>query len=518
MFRIEDTLSPNDFGVNKGEAQVLDQKPAFENMRFERELQARKDIAQEKAKQGVEQEKKTADAKRYSDIAGLKSIAILPADRDIFAAKQKAVSDYVYQNARALHEGDPKANMEFQNLYADLSSSAERSKNFREGLEAKIKEIDTNGESSFYPEDVQNIKNLYNTPNDGSYNIGGALLNKRFNTQQYIQSTLRPIVEDIANKGSHDYVDPQSGVKTTYTKDNLTPQESDKIFASSMLKNPLVFKEESHNLANDPEAKKQFGTDVNAYIKDKYYNQFVVNRDKTSIDEGRNDYGGNDSIETASVDKPQSYVIKSPSTGGGTKDATIDVAQSATLSKPISIDLTMTTSVRDLNGNALPKNKGVFKVSGSDLKVVPVYKTGTMSEKNTEGKTIDMGGNIIPSERLADAKSKGVIEYKPMFYGTAKVPEVDENGTQKWKVDANGNETPLFKEISITKPANELKGALGKSVKTLDQMNAYAEQLNKGNGSNKTYTKAQEENINIVLNNPKNKGITREKVIEALKY
>lgn len=225
---------------------------------------------------------------------------------------------------------------------------------------------------------------------------------------------------------------------------------------------------------------------------------------------------GDDVIETASIGKPQGYKMISPSTGGQ-KEATVDVAQSATLHKPISVDLEMTTSVRDINGNTLPNQKGVFKVVGSDMKVVPVYKNGTKAE----GGKVDIGGNVIPSERIDDATKKGAVEYKTMFYGTTKVPDVygetvykkdsdgkdtkdvlHNKGDQKMSMpDANQNKHPLFKEISITKPASELKGALGKSQKTLDKMNEFADQKNqelsgaqKPNFSVSQYNKAKGKN------------------------
>jgi len=227
---IDQAANPGLYQTGKNENQVFDLSPSFQNVQFQERLQANKQAKQE-AEKGAEEKK------RYADIAGLKSIAILPADRQIFADKTKAMTDYVYQNAKALHEGDPKAIMGFQNIYADLATSAENSKNFREGLESRLAEVNKN-EGAYEPEDVAKIKTAYNTPQtEGNYNLGQFGLNKVFNTDVKLRELGKQLEEQVA-QGEQKYTDPQ-GRTFAHKKD-----ESNEDFAKAVL---------IQKIHNDPE-------------------------------------------------------------------------------------------------------------------------------------------------------------------------------------------------------------------------------------------------------------------------
>lgn len=205
-----------------------------------------------------------------------------------------------------------------------------------------------------------------------------------------------------------------------------------------------------------------------------------------------------DATENDVIDKtPSSYKIMTPSAQGASLEGTVEAVQSGRLAKNLTKNLTMTTDVRDISGNTLPLQKGVYPVSGSDIKVVPVYKKGF----NVKGSKTSVEGNVIPSERLDDALKNGAVEYKTLFYGSMKVPDIYEEdskeldnsgnpihhkGEQKTFLNSEGKETPLYKDISVTVPASNLKGGLGKSEETINQMNDYAAQKNASLGVTKT--------------------------------
>jgi hypothetical protein len=104
---------------------------------------------------------------------------------------------------------------------------------------------------------------------------------------------------------------------------------------------------------------------------------------------------------------------------------------------------------------------------------MPVYKKGA------KGVSGDLSGSIIPDGRIDNAIKAGVIEYQPIFMGKMTVPDIDEaTGKQKTYINTIGVKIPLTKEISITAPARLLKGGLGKSEKTFDELNRIAEEKN----------------------------------------
>ena len=265
----------SEFGVNKGEAQVLNLQPSFDNIQRLQSEKARKDLVAQK-------EKGDEDKKRYADIAGLKSIAILPADRQIFADKTKAMTDYVYQNARALHEGDPKAIMGFQNIYADLATSAENSKNYRTEVQKRLDKINEN-RGAYEPEDVAATEKAFNTPNDGKYDLSKLGLNKVFNTDV----ELRKFAEENAKTtegGDHNVTDVQGRVF------NRTPNESGVDYGKAILKAKIEHdpnwlgkaNREFNKLPQDQQASliKKAGSPVDA-ISDNFVNQIFTQYDPT---------------------------------------------------------------------------------------------------------------------------------------------------------------------------------------------------------------------------------------------
>ena len=101
MFRISPQEARTDiYGINKGDAQVFDQSAIQDALKTDKLM-----AAQKAAKK--EDEQKGRENKVYADVAGLESVKILPADRQYFADKQKAVQDYVVQNIGKLKDNIP---------------------------------------------------------------------------------------------------------------------------------------------------------------------------------------------------------------------------------------------------------------------------------------------------------------------------------------------------------------------------------------------------------------------------
>lgn len=455
------------YGINKGEAQV------FDNSRVE-------DAILSKQRQGLA-DKKAKDAEQkglMTSIGKLGKGAIRPADLDYFAGGQKAIYDKVKKYYAEAKGGDLSIDqqVEIENDIVDLQTKATVSAERSKWNTDRAKTYNAS-QGKFRKDSLDAIyKDQFDKSSAGNWNTPMGDLKEDINLMQDARTNLKPLIDaamsegtievPLANGGSHKIVlDATSDVDIRDANGRVV-KAGIETFLRENLKNEAIFDKASHevNQLDPEEAIKKYGADAegnpdaaNYYIQTmtpllrQNKSQNITNMPKSDKQTDAEDF-------VSDINTPESYKIMSQGTGGKWFDATVEVAQSAQLAKPISIPLTITTTTRDMNGNTLPDDKGVYKTTGSELRVVPVYKKGVKSQ----GGEVELGGGAIPKERMKDALSKGVVEYKTMFYGSAKLPDGSE------------------KEISIMKPADEIRGALGKSVKTLDQLNEYAKQLNDG--------------------------------------
>jgi len=312
-FRINPGEARTDlYGIGKGAAQVIDLSP----LREQNALNQKEAFARQQQENSQQQERENEINK---NIGALSTVAINPADRGVFAQKAKAIQDYTIKNIKALRSGDPTARMGFDNLYGDYMQQGEQSKNARQQAEAIGKQISENPDV-YRNESKDYLRNFFHPNEDGSVHssFDTNQIKKNYDTQQYIKQNIRPIAEDIANKGSSEFINPLTGLKSTYTKDNLTQDESDKLFHDTILSNHNAYEQGVYDLSKDPEAQKKFGTDVNAYLKDKYYPQFQINRNKISLSEAPSgesfSKGQINATHTLNSDKSGNLTVMNPTT------------------------------------------------------------------------------------------------------------------------------------------------------------------------------------------------------------
>ncbi len=273
MYNINTGQSRTDlYKVNEGSDQVFDPSLLARGIELNQAAKERK-IAE---KQKVDEAK---DADIYSQLSQMGGKAIMPHDTQIIADKGQALRDYTIKNIDALRNNSPVAKMEYDRLLGDYQTTTSQSVDKRQKWEQTNQLIAANP-NKYRDDSRQNQLEFASSAHAGEFGYNPDL-KENFDTQAYVKNTIRPLAEDLAVKGEHDFINPTTGIKTTYTKDNLTLEETDKLFHDTMLANPKVYEQERYKLANNPEAQKKYGNDVNAYIKDQYYNQFQVNRDKT---------------------------------------------------------------------------------------------------------------------------------------------------------------------------------------------------------------------------------------------
>lgn len=274
MYNVDTGQARTDlYGINKGLAQVIDLSPT----RRANEIamaQQQKNANDERAK----------EEQLLSNLSALDKSQLRPNDLpDILNMQKSIYEDAKKRFAKGSLTVDDQVELEMQ--IANLKQQALLSGSRKAEDILLLNKAVSNPNDYNIQEEIDAIQADLYSP-ERSLSKGGLgqpipTLTKDFDTQAYIRTVVRPILEDVANKGSSDWIDPETGQRTTYTKDNLTPEESEKLFNSTLLKNPNVFKREARLLRKDEEATKKYGDDVNAYIRDKYFNQFLVNRNVT---------------------------------------------------------------------------------------------------------------------------------------------------------------------------------------------------------------------------------------------
>lgn len=276
MYRLDTHQARTDlFEIGKGAAQVIDLSPLRNNLTREEAKKERDRLLKQK-----EQQDRQDDIE--AQLAKNNGISYMSHDQPLIAEQTQAVRDYTLKNIDKLRNGDINAKLGFDQVLGVLNNTYAMSHDKRQKWEQTNQLLAANPDK-YRPDSIEKQMEYSGSKNAGDFTYNPAnYLKENFDTQKYIKDTVRPIAEDIASKGSYDYVDPETGSKITYTKDNLTPAESEKLFHNTVLKNQKAYEQASYDLSQDPEAQKKYGHDVNSYLKDQYFDQFLIKRDKTS--------------------------------------------------------------------------------------------------------------------------------------------------------------------------------------------------------------------------------------------
>ncbi len=434
---------------------------------------ANEDIARvQQAKQNQQNLKRKEENGReenaYSDINDLGKTAIYEGHRPEFAQKMTALKDYTLKNINKIRSGDPQAIMGFQDMKNDIQTTGELSKNFREQKEAVDRSVlaqESKEHGSVRDETFDYLKNAGHDENGQmNFQIDPSKIKSNTDLIKDFKTNVRPIIDDVAKGNTYDYTNPDTGIKTTITKDNLTEDQS-KNFLKDELKKHVIYEQASHDLSKEPEdVQKKYGHDVNSYYMDKLLPYARVNRDKITHDDTKD--GENPKVEIPTDENPMLYKVKTLATDGTTMDGTVR-SFGRISHTPVKATTALSPSVRTIDGNKPPPNTDVVDVDYGEVNVIPVYKSGTTTTIN--GKKVDIGGNQVTNEMLDREKKLGVIEYKPYANGIAKVRTGQKN--------EQGYD--IYKNISITRPASEIQGALKKAKVNLSEVDKIAAEKNK---------------------------------------
>jgi len=481
--------------VGKGSNQLADYRPVERAIEADAAMQERKAIKKD-------EEAKARQKELMDKLAQMQGKAIMSHDTTGIAEQQQDLKDTVMKNIDAINKGGAGAveaelavNQKIATLNQNINSSVAK----RQSVEALAKDMQANP-NRYTKKSRKNVEDfiinggMVKNP-DGTWAVNPydetQLAEPSTDLQAELKAT-RDALRETSPKIKKGYTLPDGTgtyVESETYNTSLEDVKDDKgniiqPGVHSTLRQMYADNERVRNKAHElfedesDDVKKQYTdpttgeVDAAKYFAEKFASQVghteTSRTSRTPQGKGEGETGA-DAIDNT----PSTYKMTTPNTAGISVDATATSIANGRLGKNISKNLTLTTDIRDINGNILPFAKGVYPTSGSDVKVVPVYKKGA------KGVSGDLSGSIIPDGRIDNAIKAGVIEYQPIFMGKMTVPDIDEEtGEQKTYINTSGAEVPLTKEISITAPARLLKGGLGKSEKTFDELNRIAEEKN----------------------------------------
>ena len=265
------------YGIGKGLAQVIDLTPLRENAANE----AKFNYAKRQADQ-AKKDKRASDI--YSALGDLDSAAIYSGHRPEFAQAQKDLSSFVYENIDKLRSGDTDTTMQFQNMYSQIKTNAELSKNFRETKERLGLEI-AKDPTKYRPESIDYYTQSGRNP-DGSlsYELDPSQLKTNTDLITDFKTNIRPIIEDMAKGKSYSYTDAQ-GNETSVDINNFD-RKSARALLLEQVKRPEVAEQAAYEFNKlSPDEQNQYG-DFNEYYVEKMMPMALVDQNKTVVKKG----------------------------------------------------------------------------------------------------------------------------------------------------------------------------------------------------------------------------------------
>jgi len=263
MYKINPGEARTDlYGINKGEAQVFDTSQTERVALMAQKQQA--DAAKQKQK---EEDKRLGDI--TTQLGAMSSVAYMPRDRELIAGKTQGVKDYVLKNIDKLTKGDPASMIEFQNLYGDLKSTAEQSKNAREQWEQQGNKIAANPDL-YRPEATDYHLNFASKAQAGNYAYDTTQLKHNVDYGKHVLSELMPAAQKMAK---------QSGYSTDFTD-----AQAKELIAND-LTDPVKFEQIGYDFSKaKPEDLAKLGNPKTPieYAQAKYAPQLIV-RDRKPI-------------------------------------------------------------------------------------------------------------------------------------------------------------------------------------------------------------------------------------------
>lgn len=222
MYKINPGEARTDlYGINKGEAQV------FDTSQTERAITLAEQQKANAAKIKQKEESKRLDD-IYTQLGAMSSVAYMPRDRELIADKTQGVKDYVLKNVDKLMKGDPASMIQFQNLYGDLKSTAEQSKNVREQWEQQGNKIAANPEL-YRPEATDYHLRFASKDQAGNFAYDTTQLKHNVDYGKHVLSELRPAASAIATKNGYNTDFTADQAKQLIADDLTDPQKFEQV-------------------------------------------------------------------------------------------------------------------------------------------------------------------------------------------------------------------------------------------------------------------------------------------------
>lgn len=476
----------NLYGINKGDAQVFDNNQ-LENIALRKQDEQ---IADKKAKEA----KLTG---LMTDIGKLDKGNIRPNDLADFGTEQQGIYNDVKKAFLQAKGGSLPIDqqVDFESRIGKLQQQALISGARYNAVKDLSKTALLNPNDYDDPEEIKRMQeDLYDSKN--SFLKGGLqndlpTLTKRFDISKAVKDQLLPDLLRQSKGG--EISNPEGSFQVTTQRDELTPEQSNQATFNWAKTHPEVLARANNEINRNPELKKQYNQDSNPdhlaqYVADKYapaaFNQSKNDR-RPLPKETEFEYKKRMGLLDGKDEKVKYEGDYTENPDG--KTAVYDF-------RPVNKGENPSTQIDDPNNPKakLTINPNRLNIDKNDLKKSTLDATVVLTPKQ-------VSANDTYKEENSDPNVAG---YKLPYPERVVLDYPEAASIMKTNVGL-----PNIASLLHPDTRNQVPGHIN---------NKYTDY--KSESTIKKYTPAQEENIKTVLSNSKNKGYTREQVIQALKY
>ncbi len=454
-------INPHDamtdlYGVDKGAAQVIDISPTMRRLEQKRNQSYLTAANKEKERNT----RGNALNKSVQDLAG---IAIHPEHQQAFADEQAKLAKFVNTNIGELRAGDPEATMQYQQMYNNIKTTAELSKNFREQQEKVGLEV-AKDPTKYRDESIQYLLGSAKKE-DGSLNfeLDPSKIRQNVDLINDFRTNVRPIIEDIAKGKSYTYEDAQ-GNEYTIDKNNFDAKHAEE-FLRDRLKNGVIAEQAAYDFGKlSPEEQGKY-SDYNDWYVKKMLPLAIVDQDKI-VNRKKEDEKAK--IEVA--DSEDSMTFKAEKTVKGLTPAQQTIAN---MSDEEAKKLTQEQQAKRreyLSGTSKEIVDVPMLAKATHVKSIPAATTITDRMRTISGDKVPTGVDIREAEYgqtgvmpfVKDGKEKGNLIHK------SDLKKYQKEGNIEWTVATTGvlkyGEGKKEKKVSIVRPTSEILSPIEKQV------------------------------------------------------
>lgn len=261
MFKVDPRQARTDlYDIGKGAAQVFDLSPLREQAAQERQQNFVTQQQEKKAAQGKEDDVNT-------QLSKLNNLAVLPREREMFAAEQAALYEDVKKNIGKIRSGDNAALLEIQQKIGNIYTKAELSKNTREQLEKYGASMLSNGFDKYRKQSVDYFNDYVTNPKyNGDYSFDPSQIVENYDYAKHFQEDLFPYAAKVAGANEKGYTS------------NFTLEQANKTIEDDLLSDPVRLRQANDDF--EAATDKLGAKDGIDFIKKKYAPKLVIKSTK----------------------------------------------------------------------------------------------------------------------------------------------------------------------------------------------------------------------------------------------